>query len=57
MKQTIAGDKLTKEKSRKAGTLLCAKKNPKKKKKKPYSATYSDGSYPLYASGADGKFT
>ncbi|XP_069671483.1 protein PALS1-like isoform X2 [Periplaneta americana] len=51
MKQTIAGDKTTKEKSKKAGTLLCAKKNPKKKKKKaPYNAAYNDGSYPLYAS-------
>jgi hypothetical protein len=50
MKQTIAGDKTTKEKSRKAGTLLCAKKNPKKKKKKaPYSVAYNDGGYPLYA--------
>lgn len=50
MKQTIAGDKTTKEKSKKAGTFLCAKKNPKKKKKKaPYNVAYNDGSYPLYA--------
>ena len=50
MKQTIAGDKTTKEKSKKAGTFLCAKKNPKKKKKKaPYSVSYNDGSYPLYS--------
>jgi hypothetical protein len=50
MKQTIAGDKTSKEKSRKAGTLLCAKKNPKKKKKKaPYNVAYNDGGYPLYA--------
>jgi len=48
MKQTIAGDKTTKEKSKKAGTFLCAKKNPKKKKKKaPYSVAYNDGGYPL----------
>ena len=50
MKQTIAGDKTTKEKSKKAGTFLCAKKNPKKKKKKaPYSVSYNDGGYPLYS--------
>jgi len=48
MKQTIAGDKTTKEKSKKAGTFLCAKKNPKKKKKKaPYSVAYNDGGYTL----------
>ncbi|GFG39049.1 hypothetical protein Cfor_01515 [Coptotermes formosanus] len=51
MKQTIAGDKTAKEKSKKAGTFLCAKKNPKKKKKKaPYSVAYNDGGYPLYSS-------
>lgn len=50
MKQTIAGDKTTKEKSKKAGTFLCAKKNPRKKKKKaPYSVAYNDGGYPLYS--------
>ncbi|KAJ9589661.1 hypothetical protein L9F63_017150 [Diploptera punctata] len=53
MKQTILGDK-TKEKSKKAGTLLCAKKNAKKKKKKaPYNASYTDGGYPLYANAVD----
>ncbi|GLH13025.1 MAGUK p55 subfamily member 5 [Gryllus bimaculatus] len=46
MKQTIAGDRMTKEKSKKAGTLLCAKKNAKKKKKK---MPYNDGGYPFYA--------
>uniref|UniRef100_A0A0A9XNQ5 MAGUK p55 subfamily member 5 n=1 Tax=Lygus hesperus TaxID=30085 RepID=A0A0A9XNQ5_LYGHE len=47
MKQsTITGDKLTREKSRKAGTFLCAKKNTKKKKKK----SYSESGYPIYAS-------
>ena len=53
MKQTIFGDKSTKEKSKKSGTLLCAKKNAKKKKKKaPYNAAYTDGGYPLYSSSA-----
>ncbi|KAF6211969.1 hypothetical protein GE061_012486 [Apolygus lucorum] len=47
MKQsTITGDKLTREKSKKAGTFLCAKKNTKKKKKK----SYSESGYPIYAS-------
>ncbi|XP_024084505.1 MAGUK p55 subfamily member 5 isoform X2 [Cimex lectularius] len=46
MKQsTITGDKLNREKSKKAGTFLCAKKNTKKKKKK----SYSDAGYPIYA--------
>uniref|UniRef100_A0A1B6FIQ7 MAGUK p55 subfamily member 5 n=1 Tax=Cuerna arida TaxID=1464854 RepID=A0A1B6FIQ7_9HEMI len=49
LKQTITGDKIGREKSKKAGTFLCAKKNPKKKKKKmPYSANYNDGGYPIY---------
>nr|CAD7412657.1 unnamed protein product [Timema poppensis] len=48
MKQTITGEKTTKEKSKKAGTLLCAKKNPKKKKKKAPYGSYNDGGYPLY---------
>ncbi|KAL0280699.1 UNVERIFIED_CONTAM: hypothetical protein PYX00_001917 [Menopon gallinae] len=53
VKQQIAGDKLSKEKNKKASTLLCAKKhNKKKKKKSPYSA-YSDGSYPLYSTAVD----
>jgi len=58
MKQTIAGDKTTKEKSKKGGILLCAKKNPKKKKKKvPNSAAYNDGGYPLYSTNTvDGEF-
>jgi len=51
LKQTITGDKIGREKSKKAGTFLCAKKNPKKKKKKmPYSANYNDGGYPIYHS-------
>ena len=55
LKQQLAGDKMSKEKNKKASTLLCAKKHNKKKKKKaPYS--YSDGSYPLYSSAVDGKF-
>lgn len=47
---------MSKEKNKKASTLLCAKKHNKKKKKKaPYSA-YSDGSYPLYSSTIDGEY-
>lgn len=49
MKQSITGDKLTREKSKKAGTFLCAKKNTKKKKKK----SYSDSGYPIYATNTD----
>lgn len=52
MKQSITGDKLTREKSKKAGTFLCAKKNTKKKKKK----SYSDSGYPIYATNTEGKF-
>ncbi|XP_054261878.1 protein PALS1-like isoform X2 [Macrosteles quadrilineatus] len=49
LKQTITGDKIGREKSKKAGTFLCAKKTPKKKKKKmPYSTNYNDGGYPIY---------
>lgn len=40
-----------KEKTKKASTLLCAKKNAKKKsKKKGYGSSYVDGNYPLYSS-------
>ncbi|XP_066901223.1 protein PALS1 isoform X2 [Halyomorpha halys] len=49
MKQSITGDKLSREKSKKAGTFLCAKKNTKKKKKK----SYSDSGYPIYATNTD----
>lgn len=43
MKQTIVGDSNNKEKS-KRGTLLCAKKTARKKKKKVlYNANYNDG--------------
>ncbi|CAB3378822.1 Hypothetical predicted protein [Cloeon dipterum] len=43
MKQNIIEDKGGKDKSKKGGTLLCAKKNTKKKKKKlPYNANYND---------------
>ncbi|XP_073982492.1 MAGUK p55 family member stardust isoform X2 [Rhodnius prolixus] len=45
MKQSMTGEKLNREKTRKAGTFLCAKKNTKKKKKK----SYSDSGYPIYA--------
>jgi len=46
-----------KEKTKKASTLLCAKKNAKKKsKKKGYGSSYVDGNYPLYSSSTtDGK--
>lgn len=52
MKQSITGDKIGREKSKKGGTFLCAKKNPKKKKKKPYSTSYNDGGYPIYSTNA-----
>ncbi|XP_026330889.1 MAGUK p55 subfamily member 5-A isoform X2 [Hyposmocoma kahamanoa] len=51
MKLTLAGDVGSRDKSRKGGTLLCAKKPPKKKKSK--KAT-SEAGYPLYStSGTD----
>lgn len=54
MKLTLAGDVGSRDKSRKGGTLLCAKKPPKKKKSK--KAT-SEAGYPLYStSGTDGMF-
>ena len=52
LKQTIAGERMGKEKSRKAGTFLCAKKNLKKKRKKSPYHTYQDGGYPLYSSSS-----
>lgn len=52
VKQSITGDKIGREKSKKGGTFLCAKKNPKKKKKKPYSTSYNDGGYPIYSTNA-----
>lgn len=52
MKQQIGNDKNPKEKPRKAGTLLCARKAPKRKKKK---GTYNEGGYPIYTSSVDGK--
>lgn len=57
LKQTITGDKIGREKSKKSGTFLCAKKNTKKKKKKgPYSSNYNDGGYPIYHTSGDGEF-
>lgn len=54
----MAGKRIGKEKSRKAGTFLCAKKNLKKKRKKSPYHTYQDGGYPLYSSSStDGKIT
>lgn len=53
MKLTLAGEVAARDKPRKGGTLLCAKKPPRKKKGK--KAT-SEAGYPLYStSGGDGK--
>ncbi|XP_065214129.1 protein PALS1 isoform X2 [Planococcus citri] len=56
LKQTIAGERINKEKSRKAGTFLCAKKNLKKKRKKSPYHTYQDGGYPLYSSSSTDEY-
>jgi hypothetical protein len=54
MKITLAGEVAARDKPRKGGTLLCAKKPPRKKKGK--KAT-SEAGYPLYStSGADGEY-
>lgn len=53
MKQQIGSDKNFREKPRKAGTLLCARKAPKRKKKK---GAYNEGGYPIYTSTIDGTF-
>ncbi|XP_034256230.1 MAGUK p55 subfamily member 5-like [Thrips palmi] len=46
-----------KEKTKKASTLLCAKKNAKKKsKKKGYGSSYVDGNYPLYSSSTTDEY-
>ncbi|XP_077255812.1 uncharacterized protein LOC143893872 [Temnothorax americanus] len=52
MKQTIAGDKSTVRGSKKSSTLLCARKNPKKKKRNKFGANFNDDGYPLYATTA-----
>ncbi|XP_043466370.1 uncharacterized protein LOC122501155 isoform X3 [Leptopilina heterotoma] len=49
MKQTIAGDKSTVRGSKKSSTLLCARKNPKKKKRNKFGSNFNDDGYPLYA--------
>lgn len=52
MKLTLAGEVAARDKPRKGGTLLCARKPPRKKKGK--KAT-SEAGYPLYStSGGDG---
>ncbi|CAH0393662.1 unnamed protein product [Bemisia tabaci] len=51
LKQTITGDKTNKDKNKKTGTFLCAKKHQRKKKKKLYSS--SEGGYPLYSTSVD----
>lgn len=57
MKQTIAGDKSTVRGSKKSSTLLCARKNPKKKKRNKFGANYNDDGYPHYATTAiDGRY-
>ncbi|CAH2041729.1 unnamed protein product, partial [Iphiclides podalirius] len=51
MKLTLAGEVAARDKPRKGGTLLCAKKPPRKKKGKKAN---SEAGYPLYStSGAD----
>lgn len=52
MKQQIGNDKGFREKPRKGGTFLCARKAPKRKKKK---GAYNEGGYPIYTSTVDGK--
>ncbi|XP_067212291.1 uncharacterized protein sdt isoform X9 [Linepithema humile] len=52
MKQTIAGDKTTVRGSKKSSTLLCARKNPKKKKRNKFGGNFNDDGYPLYATTA-----
>ncbi|CAL7941063.1 unnamed protein product [Xylocopa violacea] len=52
MKQTITGDKSTVRGSKKSSTLLCARKNPKKKKRNKFGANYNDDGYPHYATTA-----
>lgn len=49
MKLTLAGEAAARDKPRKGGTLLCAKKPPRKKKTK--KAT-SEAGYPLYSTAA-----
>lgn len=57
MKQTIAGDKSAGRGSKKSSTLLCARKNPKKKKRSKSGSNFNDDGYPLYATTAiDGLF-
>ncbi|XP_048507546.1 uncharacterized protein LOC105685455 isoform X2 [Athalia rosae] len=52
MKQTIAGDKSAGRGSKKSSTLLCARKNPKKKKRSKSGSNFNDDGYPLYATTA-----
>ncbi|XP_043287949.1 protein PALS1-like isoform X2 [Venturia canescens] len=50
MKQTFAGGKSTIRGSKKSSTLLCTRKNPKKKKKgTKFGLNFNDEGYPLYA--------
>lgn len=53
MKITLAGEVAARDKPRKGGTLLCAKKPPRKKRGKKAS---SEAGYPLYATTAGEEF-
>ncbi|KAJ8688640.1 hypothetical protein QAD02_024435 [Eretmocerus hayati] len=52
MKQTIVGDKSTVRGAKKSSTLLCARKNPKKKKRGKYGSSFNDDGYPFYATSS-----
>ncbi|XP_066598306.1 uncharacterized protein [Prorops nasuta] len=51
-KQTIAGDNSTVRGAKKSSTLLCARKNPKKKKRSKFGSNYTDDNYPIYSTPA-----
>ncbi|VVC44515.1 Hypothetical protein CINCED_3A021954 [Cinara cedri] len=53
LKQTITGDKPSKDKPKKQNTFLCGKKNLKKRKKK---SLYQDGGYPIYSSSTSDEY-
>ncbi|CAB0033137.1 unnamed protein product [Trichogramma brassicae] len=50
MKQSMASDKSSLRGPKKSSTLLCARKNPKKKKRGKFG--YNDDAYPLYATSS-----
>lgn len=49
MKQSMAGEKSSMRGSKKSSTLLCARKNPKKKKRSKLGGNVNDDGFPLYA--------